>query len=189
MRIPGLHRLILLLRRSPETEYERIMLRHRLRSRRTLIAVGVLALMVATSAGISFKRHVDIELDCLALTVYFEARGEPREGQAAVAHVVMNRIADDRFPSEVCAVVQQGGTRADNCQFTWWCDGRGDHPSHNADWRAASKVARSAYWGLSEDPTGGALWYHAIRVKPIWRLKLVRGPTIGRHVFYRDNTG
>ncbi|MCK4867057.1 MAG: cell wall hydrolase, partial [Alphaproteobacteria bacterium] len=37
--------------------------------------------------------NVNNQLECLALNVYFEARGEPREGQVAVAHVVMNRVA------------------------------------------------------------------------------------------------
>lgn len=186
MRIPGLHHLILLLRRSPVTEYERVMLLHRLHGRRHAIAMGAVVLLAATAAAIAAKRHVDNELECLALNVYFESRGEPHEGQAAVANVVMNRIADDRFPGGVCAVVQQGGTESTDCQFSWWCDGLEHRPRHKADWKLARDIARSVYWGLGNDPTGGALWYHAIRVKPIWRLKLARGPKIGQHIFYLD---
>ena len=44
---------------------------------------------------------------CLALAVYHEARGEPLIGQKAVAEVVMNRVASDRFPDTICGVVMQ----------------------------------------------------------------------------------
>ncbi len=40
------------------------------------------------------------------------------------------------------------------------------------------------FWGYSEDPTGGALWYHADYVRPVWRKRLTKGPQIGRHLFY-----
>lgn len=36
-------------------------------------------------------------LTCIALNVYYEARSEPLEGQYAVAHVVLNRVASPRF--------------------------------------------------------------------------------------------
>ena len=186
MRIPGLSHLILLLRRSPETEYERVMLLLRLRSRRGMLVMTLLVMLTGIGAVGTARWVVNIELECLALTVYFEARGEPREGQVAVAHVVMNRAADDRFPGSTCAVVRQGGTEDGSCQFSWWCDRRSDRPKHVADWQSARDIARTVYWGLGDDPTAGALWYHATRVKPIWRLKLVRGPIIGRHIFYLD---
>ena len=186
MRIPGLHQLILLLRRSPETEYERVMLLHRLHGRRHLFAMAAVILMAVTSAAIAAKRHIDSELECLALNVYFEARGEPQEGQAAVAHVVMNRVADGRFPDGVCAVVQQGGTESIDCQFSWWCDGLDHRPTHKADWKLARDIARTVYWGWGEDLTGGALWYHATYVKAYWRGQYEKGATIGNHIFYRD---
>ena len=46
-------------------------------------------------------------LTCIALNVYYEARSEPLEGQYAVAHVVLNRVASPRFPDDACTVVQQ----------------------------------------------------------------------------------
>ena len=125
------------------------------------------------------------ELACLALNIYFEARGEPDEGKLAVGHVVMNRVLSGRFPATVCEVVQQGGeVRRYRCQFTWWCDGRSDKPRSAADWQRSSEVALAIYWGQSEDPTDGALWYHADYVSPAWRNDFVRGTKIGRHIFY-----
>ncbi len=125
-------------------------------------------------------------LRCLAHNIYNEARGEPLQGKIAVAHVVMNRVAAERFPGQICAVVQQGGERRRyRCQFSWWCDGRSDQPRNPVAWDAARLVAGFIYTGLTEDPTRGALWYHAEYVAPYWREAFHRGPQIGRHIFYR----
>ena len=186
MRIPILPSLILLLRRSPETEYERVMLLHRLYRRRVLLSVGAAAALMGLAAAASVKRSMDEELECLALNVYFEARGESNEGQVAVAHVVMNRAADSRFPGHLCAVIRDGGKSSENCQFSWWCDRLSDQPAHMTDWEAAKDVARAVYWGDVADPTGGALWYHATHVKAYWRGQFQKSRKIGNHIFYRD---
>ena len=65
---------------------------------------------------------------CLALAMYWEARGEGEKGMYAVGSVVMNRVRDERYPAHACAVVKQGG-EAPPCQFSWWCDGRSDRPT------------------------------------------------------------
>ncbi len=128
------------------------------------------------------------EVECLALTIYFEARGEPDEGKIAVGHVVMNRASHPLFPHKVCEVVQQGGEKLRfRCQFTWWCDGRSDQPREWRAWQRSKALARRIYWDYSEDPTAGALWYHADYVTPSWRNSLAPGPKIGRHIFYRDS--
>lgn len=186
MRIPGLYHLMLLLRRSPETEYERAMLLHRLRSRRGRISAGAAVLLAGMGAAGANQLNINRELECLALNVYFEARGESRDGQMAVAHVVMNRVADPRFPNGVCAVVQDGGQEREDCQFSWWCDRLSDRPTHKIDWEAAKDIARIVYWGGGKDPTSGALWYHATSVRAYWRGQFEKGPTIGNHIFYRD---
>lgn len=45
----------------------------------------------------------DRDLDLLAHIIYGEARGEPYEGQVAVGAVVLNRVADSRFPNSVAS--------------------------------------------------------------------------------------
>ncbi len=125
------------------------------------------------------------EIECLALNIYFEARGEPVVGQLAVSHVVMNRVASARFPGTVCDVIQQGGAlRRYRCQFSWWCDGLSDQPRNRRLWEKSTELALQVYWGKTVDPTEGALWYHADYVKPAWRTDFERGPKIGRHIFY-----
>ena len=125
------------------------------------------------------------EIKCLALNIYFEARSEPEAGKHAVGHVVMNRVSSKRFPSTVCDVVRQGGElKRYRCQFSWWCDGRSDKPLNKREWNRSSEIALAVYWGRTEDPTAGALWYHADYVSPSWRTAFERGPQIGRHIFY-----
>ena len=135
----------------------------------------------AAAAGIDVKS----ELECLALTIYFEARGESDEGKLAVGHVVMNRVQHSLFPRRVCEVVRQGGGKLRyHCQFSWWCDGRSDRPRDRQAWAKSRALAGLVYWDYSRDPTAGALWYHADHVRPSWRRDLTLGPKIGRHVFY-----
>ena len=131
--------------------------------------------------------QVEEELNCLALNIYHEARNEPDEGQVAVAHVVLNRISDPRFPATVCKVIRQGGERVRHrCQFSWWCDGRSDRPRNSRKWQSIKSMAEAVYWGRSQDPTGGALWYHADYVSPYWGRVFKRSRQIGRHIFYLD---
>ena len=150
-----------------------------------------MALSTPAAAEIEFgsKYGFDIvsEVECLALNIYFEARSESEAGQRAVGHVVLNRMADPRFPGWVCEVVRQGGESPRNrCQFSWWCDGRSDQPRDHATWKQIKEVAYRVYWGYSEDLTDGALWYHADYVKPVWRKVMDKGAIIGRHIFYSN---
>ena len=124
-------------------------------------------------------------VQCLALNIYHEARGEPREGKIAVGQVVINRVLDRRFPDSVCAVVKQGGARRRNrCQFSWWCDGRSDRPEDIMAWGESTAIAARLLDGRFDDPTGGALWYHADSVLTDWRRDLASRGKIGHHVFY-----
>ncbi len=151
------------------------------------VANGFRGLEHELSDRISNREGVERALDCLTLNIYHEARNEPVPGMAAVAHVVMNRLADPRFPKTVCQVVQQGGELARHrCQFSWWCDGRSDRPRSWRRWQAIRAIAKDAFWGRSADPTGGALWYHADYVSPYWGKVFQKGPQIGRHIFYHD---
>ena len=46
------------------------------------------------------------DMKCLATAVYFESKGEPLDGQLAVAQVILNRVKDGRFGRSICAVVK-----------------------------------------------------------------------------------
>jgi len=145
------------------------------------------ARILGTAATVPMLSAADRgELRCLALNIYFEARNEPLPGQIAVAHVVLNRVADRAFPDTICGVVRQGGDRRRHrCQFSWWCDGRSDRPREEAAWRHSLQLAHAIYRGHLADPTEGAKWYHAVYVTPDWRQAFRQGPRIGRHIFYQ----
>lgn len=129
---------------------------------------------------------------CLALNIYFEARGSTLADRAAVANVVINRVNDRRYPDTICAVVKQGNRDSagnmvrHQCQFSWYCDGRSDVPTDTDMWVQSQMLA----WYMIEDNkyrglTEGATHYHATYVNPQWRHDLQLVGRIGEHIFYR----
>lgn len=118
-------------------------------------------------------------LACLAEAVYYEARGEPVQGRAAVAYVVLNRAESGKFPDDPCEVVAEG------CQFSYRCDGRPENLAVRSDREAAFATAKAVLTGAVADPTGGALFFHASRIRPGWFETRARVGAIGNHVFYR----
>ena len=123
---------------------------------------------------------------CLAQAVYFEARGEPIEGQVAVAQVVMNRLSDRRYPRTICGVVYQNETRRHRCQFSFACDGKSDTPHNGIAWMRAKYIASLALNGMLENVVGNSTHYHATYSHPEWANELHPTVVIGRHKFYRE---
>ena len=131
---------------------------------------------------------------CLAMNIYHEAKGEPFEGQIAVEHVVLNRVATPGFPKDICGVikekklmfVKQGPTEAKVpvCQFTWVCNNRFAPPRNSLAWQNAIEVAALVLSGQTNDPTYGAHFFHAANVRPGWR-SVERTTRINNHIFYR----
>ena len=117
----------------------------------------------------------DRDLQCLATAVYFEARGEPMEGQLAVAQTILNRVESGRYASTVCGVVDQPH------QFSF---DRTRAPRSGSDWETAQAIAKIAADSMWRDVAPKAISFHATRVAPNWVGK-TRVATIGNHVFYR----
>jgi spore germination cell wall hydrolase CwlJ-like protein len=154
-----------------------------------IAVVAALALLAAAALSRGAAAGDDDEITCLALTIYYEARGESEQGKLAVGHVVMNRTRDGRFPDGVCDVVREGGEQRHQCQFSWWCDGLSDRPRDKPALRQSLRLAEAIYDGCLPDPTRGALWFHSTAVKPAWSRTSGPGKKIGRHVFYRGAPG
>ncbi len=126
------------------------------------------------------------EWQCLTEALYFEARGEPLEGQYAVAEVILNRVDHANYPDSVCDVVNEGTGRRFACQFTYTCDG---HPEEMTDAQALHRlghVARIMLDGAPRDLTAGATHYHADWVAPRWARVYPRTADYGTHIFYRQ---
>lgn len=127
-----------------------------------------------------------IEAMCLALTVYYEARSEPVRGQYKVAEVVMNRVKSDNYPDTICKVMEQDtGPLKDDCQFSFYCDGKPEKPAEDIPWLFAQIIAYDVIEHGVQDNTG-ATHYHATYSKPYWRNKLKYLYQIGRHKFYKE---
>jgi N-acetylmuramoyl-L-alanine amidase len=126
----------------------------------------------------SGSETADAEGECLARAVYWESRGEPLAGQLAVAEVIINRARSGRFAPTYCGVLRQPA------QFSFVRRGNiPQPPSTSRDWHIAVAIARIAIDGLADGGAPRALFFHARRVNPGWRL--TRVATVGNHVFYR----
>ena len=128
-------------------------------------------------------------LVCIAVAVYFEAPGEPTAGQAAVAHVVRNRVTSEDYPDNACDVVKQGyywggNPVRDMCQFSFWCDGKSDNPRNTQLFYNALYIAWLS--GEQPDTTAGATHYHNIKVYPQWAYTGTITTKIHQHVFYKE---
>lgn len=117
---------------------------------------------------------------CLARAVWHEARGEPLEGQIAVAEVIIARSRDRRWRGDLCHTIRMPS------QFSFVKGGR-TLPIDDAEGaQRMMDLARGVASGNLRSRARGALYYHARSVKPIWRHALKRTATISHHVFYVD---
>jgi spore germination cell wall hydrolase CwlJ-like protein len=119
------------------------------------------------------------ELECLAVGIYFESKSEPLAGQLAVGEVIANRAnSNGRFPSSYCGVLFQ------RSQFSF-IRGRAlpSVPRSSRQWQTAVAIAKIVDQDLKDSAADDALFFHAKRVSPRWKLKRVA--SIGNHIFYR----
>ncbi|MFB1080804.1 spore cortex-lytic enzyme [Jeotgalibacillus sp. JSM ZJ347] len=112
----------------------------------------------------------DIKL--MSNAVYGEARGEPYEGQVAVAAVILNRIEDEAFPNTASGVIFEP------LAFTAVADGQ--------IWLTPNEQARRAVMDAINgwDPSENALYYFnpvTATSKWIWSRPQIK--KIGEHIF------
>jgi len=135
----------------------------------------------------------DDEMLCLTQAIYHEARGESRDGQLAVANVIINRAMSKKYPSTICGVVFQNADKGRyKCQFTFACDGRSDMGRERTAWNRSAKMAREAFREFQQGERPGVvpnsvLFYHTTAVAPRWSHTFQRVAAIGSHVFYASN--
>jgi spore germination cell wall hydrolase CwlJ-like protein len=153
---------------------------------------------------LNYIRYSNQDIDCLAKNIYFEAGVESTAGKLAVANVTLNRTVSDRYPNSVCEVVKEGKHRynankdewfplRDMCQFSWYCDGRGDDPNPGRTWEDAKDLASLVLHKYQKriliDITDGATHYHANWMEsfPSWSFQHKKVASIDRHIFYKAN--
>lgn len=144
------------------------------------VFMGLSASIVATAIipaalNITFD---PAEIDCMALNIYHEARGETLHGQIGVAHVTLNRKKHEYFPNTICGVVY------DNKQFSWTHLKEDTEPHEHKLYQMAKVIARDVIYGNVDDPTNGSMFYHALHVEPDWTSFMDLEKLIGAHAFY-----
>ena len=124
------------------------------------------------------------DIDVLARTVWGEARGEPRAGQVAVAHVILNRASQGGWWGDTVAKVC-----LHKYQFSAWLENDPNRAKMEAltgeetTFRQCLSIAAGVLGGIHADPTGGANHYHTKKVKPDWATAEPIAD-IGAHLFY-----
>jgi spore germination cell wall hydrolase CwlJ-like protein len=153
---------------------------------------------------LNYIRYSNQDIDCLAKNIYFEAGVESTAGKLAVANVTLNRTVSEKYPNSVCEVVKEGKHRynankdewiplRDMCQFSWYCDGRGDDPNPGRTWEDAKDLASLVMHKYQKriliDITDGATHYHAnwMDQYPSWSYEHKKVASIDRHIFYKAN--
>ncbi len=126
------------------------------------------------------------DVDVLARTIYGEARGTSALGKKSVAHVILNRWRKAGWWGDtilrVCLMSKQ---------FSCWNDGDVNRAKlmavdlGDSVYRDCMYAALGAIRDEGNDPTGGAMHYHADTISPGWardRPYL----SIGHHRFVTD---
>lgn len=116
--------------------------------------------------------YTDQDLQILANAVYGEARGEPYEGQVAVAAVILNRLESPEFPDTISEIIFQP------LAFTAVADGQ--------IWLTPNERAKLAVLDAINgwDPSENALYYFnpvTATSKWIWTRPQIK--QIGEHIF------
>ena len=117
-------------------------------------------------------KYSDADLNLIANAVYGEARGEPYEGQVAVAAVILNRIEHPDFPDTVGGVIFQP------LAFTAVADGQ--------IWLTPNERAKEAVLDAINgwDPSENSIYYfNPITATSEWIWSRPQIKKIGLHVF------
>lgn len=152
---------------------------------------------VRLAKGVVLVTYTSTDIDCMARTIYGEARGEVWEGKVAVAWVIRNRAEKGGWWGDTIETVTRYPW-----QFSCW---NKNDPNRE---RLLTTDPSDAYFvqclaataavlgGIEPDPTGGACHYHTAAVQPTWaglkfdedgKVTKWREPDvkIGHHLFYR----
>jgi spore germination cell wall hydrolase CwlJ-like protein len=153
----------------------------------TLVAKEPVHVVTATGQD-SISTELLAEHRCLAEVLYYEARGEGRQGQQAIAEVVFHRMNTGNYGHSICAVVYEGAGHP-GCQFTFTCNGDLTKAKEGSAWRESEALAAEILTGEVplRNATAGATNFHAVTVTPEWADTMKQTTQIGNHLFYRDS--
>ena len=123
-------------------------------------------------------------VECLAKTIYYEARGESEEGKKWVAYSVINRTKHPKFPKDICSVVSERHNGV--CQFSWVC--KGSKIRRDDSWDHCVKVAMEVMNSTTRNSKfDKILYFHSITARPSWGRKYKKIARVDKHVFYGES--
>jgi len=146
------------------------------------VIVAILVHPATFSATIT-KTQPEVTLNpndraCLVNNVYHEARGEPIEGQIAVAQVTLNRAKETKM--NVCQVVNESG------QFSWV--GKNKKIVNREAKNDIEQVVQLAVKGYRVREVGSSVSFHNNKIaRPRWAAKMRKTATVGSHTFYKND--
>lgn len=140
-----------------------------------------------TSKPFTLNYHLECEKneECkyLAEAIYFEARGEPIQGQIAVGWVIVTRALSKKFKEDS---IKEVITK--KCHFSYRCDGSLKKGIQNeAAYERAIYVASNILRGNFSDPTNGADHYlnpDKVKRVPKWAIEYPVVAVINNHQFH-----
>lgn len=125
------------------------------------------------------------EIECLALNIYHEARGESWAGKVGVAQITINR-ADTAFRKKktICSVVY------DPAQFSWTLSTKKRFTRPQGDvWGESLLAAKEAASGLRIKGLETSKHYYAEWIRPpYWSKGMTFVLPIGQHRYLADNS-
>lgn len=141
-----------------------------------IACLALIAVVLVNTANA--KSTINDDITCIAKSIYWEARGEPRNGKIGIAGVILNRVAHEKFPDTICEVVYQKNPLQFSKLIT-----KGTPITNWESWKdsldLAEKIVRKQ---IIISPKFKALYFDEKSVKPPKGLKL--HAIIGNHKFY-----
>lgn len=137
-----------------------------------------------------FSDNIDIQVFCLAKSVFHESRGESYRGKVLTVQVVMNRVDHKWFPSTPCEVVYQPSNNPDkprSCAFSFTCNKlKGKLEDEPKAWDEAYDIAVKVFYGLEESKWTKADHYFRCGLNPSWSRKMEFLGQVGKHCYYKS---
>lgn len=125
------------------------------------------------------------EIYCLAETIFRETRGTGVQEKIMVGNVVMNRTETSGFADTLCGVMKQKG------QFPWVnvfskAERMKTIKRDREEFDESYVIASYIISGSIDDPTNGALFFHARDGKKrSWTNGLRKVKTTKHHIYYK----
>jgi len=162
-----------------------------------LVLLFLISTSMAAAAEYKNSKHIrypippgSSQIGCMALDLYFEARGEKNDlDVAAVGYVVIKRMEKKDYPDDICHVVWQQKTDKRTgkwvAMYSWTLDGKSDEPINAKAYRRCLSIARKVIARKIKNVSGGATHYHAAQIKPYWAKDFIMVTHSGNHLFYK----